>query len=64
MPAEKPSGLCDAHEQAAMIAADRESDTNCEVAGGHPLLHHLPGHYPVSGEEGPCQATRKGLEFS
>ncbi|GMG84569.1 hypothetical protein LNKW23_37850 [Paralimibaculum aggregatum] len=45
MPAERPSGLCDAHEQAAMIAAGRESATSCEEAGGHPLLHHLSGHY-------------------
>ena len=48
MPVEKLSGPCDDHWQAAMIAADRESDTSCEEAGGHPLLHHLPGHYPLA----------------
>lgn len=46
MPLERLSGLCDDHEQAAIIAADRESDISCEEAGGHPLLRHLSGAPP------------------
>jgi hypothetical protein len=48
MPVEKLSGLRDHHEQAAMIAADRESDTGCVEARGRQFLHRPVGHYPHS----------------